>query len=87
MFGGRYAFGGVDSVFVPASGLSLLPEQFSVVQCTELLTSSAEHYRYICLLRLISYRRFIAIRYKFKCSTYIQEPLVIGRRGCVQREI
>jgi hypothetical protein len=26
----------------------------------------------------ISYGRFIAIRYKFKRSTYIQEPLVIG---------
>jgi hypothetical protein len=35
----------------------------------------------------ISYRQLIAIRYKFKRSTYIQEPLVIGRRGCVQREI
>jgi hypothetical protein len=35
----------------------------------------------------ISYRRFIAIRYKFKRSTHIQELLVIGRRGCVQREI
>jgi len=29
----------------------------------------------------ISYRRFIAIHYKFKLSTYVQEPLVIGRRG------
>jgi hypothetical protein len=35
----------------------------------------------------ISYRRFIATRYKLKRSTYIQEPLVIGRRGCVQTEI
>jgi hypothetical protein len=35
----------------------------------------------------ISYGRFIAMRYKFKRSTYIQEPLVIGERGCVQREI
>jgi hypothetical protein len=35
----------------------------------------------------ISYGRFIAIRYKFKLSTYIQEPLVICRRGWVQREI
>jgi len=33
----------------------------------------------------ISYGRFIAIRYKFKLSTYVQVPLVIGRRGCVQR--
>jgi hypothetical protein len=33
----------------------------------------------------VSYMQFIAIRYKFKRSTYIQEQLVIGRRGCVQR--
>jgi hypothetical protein len=31
----------------------------------------------------VGHRRFIAIRYKFKLSTYIQEPLVIGRRGRV----
>jgi hypothetical protein len=35
----------------------------------------------------ISYGRFIAIRCKFKLSTYVQELLVIGRRGRVQREI
>jgi hypothetical protein len=35
----------------------------------------------------INYRRFIAMRYKFKPSTYIQEPLVIVRRGCAQIEI
>ena len=35
----------------------------------------------------IGYGPFIAIRYKFKLSTCVQEPLVIGRRGCVQREI
>jgi len=35
----------------------------------------------------ISYGRFIAIHCKFKLSMYIQEPLVIGRRGCVQGEI
>jgi hypothetical protein len=35
----------------------------------------------------ISYRGFIAIRYKFKRSTYIQESLGIGRRSCVQTEI
>jgi len=33
----------------------------------------------------ISYGRFIDIRYKVKLSTYVQEPLAIGRRGCVQR--
>jgi hypothetical protein len=46
-----------------------------------------EHFCYICLLcRAIaglSYGRFIAIRYKFKLSTYIQEPLVAGRRGAL----
>jgi hypothetical protein len=35
----------------------------------------------------ISYGRFIAISYKFKLSTYIQEPMVTGRRVCTQREI
>ena len=35
----------------------------------------------------ISYGWFIAIHYKFKLSTYVQELLVIGRWGCVQREI
>jgi hypothetical protein len=33
----------------------------------------------------ISYRRFIAIRCRFKRPTCIQEPLVIGRRDLVQR--
>ena len=33
----------------------------------------------------ISYGRFIAIRYNFKRSTYVQEPLVIGRRGSTGR--
>jgi hypothetical protein len=31
------------------------------------------------------YGRFIAIRYKLEVSTYIQEPLVIGKRGFVYR--
>jgi len=35
----------------------------------------------------VSYGRFIAIRYKFKLPTYVEEPLVIGGRGCVRREI
>jgi len=34
----------------------------------------------------ISYGRFIAIRYKFKLSTNVQEPLVVGRKGCVKRD-
>ena len=43
-------------------------------------------YLFITFARII-YARFIAMRYKYKLSTDIQEPLVIGRRGCVQREI
>jgi len=34
----------------------------------------------------VSYGRFIAIHYNFKLSTYVQETLVIDRKGCVQRE-
>jgi hypothetical protein len=43
-------------------------------------------YLFIKLAR-INYWRFRSIRYKFKHSTYIQEPLVIGRRGSVHREL
>jgi len=35
----------------------------------------------------ISYGRFVATHCKFKVSMYVQELLVVGRRGCVQREI
>jgi len=35
----------------------------------------------------VSFGQFMAIHYKFNLSTYVQEPLVIGRRGCVQRDI
>jgi hypothetical protein len=35
----------------------------------------------------LSYGRFIAICYKFKLSTCIQEPLVIGWRDCVYRNL
>ena len=46
----------------------------------------AEHSWYSCLLGRaiagLSYGRFIAIRNKFKLPTYIQEPLVMGRRDC-----
>ena len=35
----------------------------------------------------INYGWFTAISYKFNLSTYVQEQLVIGRRGCVQRQI
>ena len=35
----------------------------------------------------VSYGRFTAIRYNFKLLKYVQEQLVIGRRGCVQGEI
>ena len=34
-----------------------------------------------------SYRRFTAICYKFKLSMYVQVLSVIGRRGCVQRQV
>jgi hypothetical protein len=34
-------------------------------------------------IAVLSYGWFIAIRYKFKLSAYVQEPLVIDRRGCV----
>jgi len=30
---------------------------------------------------------FIATHYKFEPSTYVQEPLLKGMRGCVHREI
>ena len=29
----------------------------------------------------------MAIYYKFNLSTYVQEPLVIGRRGCMGRDL
>jgi hypothetical protein len=47
----------------------------------------AERFLVYLLIRFarISYGRFVAIRYKFKHSTYIQEPLVIG--GVEYREI
>ena len=35
----------------------------------------------------ISYGQFIAICYKSKLSMCVQEPLMIGRTGCVQGEI
>jgi hypothetical protein len=43
----------------------------------------------LCIrIALISFGQFIATRYKFKLSTYIQEPLVIGRRGgCIERDL
>jgi hypothetical protein len=51
----------------------------------------SKYFWYIYLLgRAIAglrYRRFIAIRYTFKLPTYIQEPLVIGRRGYLDRDL
>jgi len=35
----------------------------------------------------IIYGRFIATHYNFNPSTYVQEPLVIGSRSCVQSEM
>jgi len=55
------------------------------------LMAVAEHYWYVCILDSaisgISYERSIAIRHKFKLPTYIQEPLVTGRRGYLQRDL
>ena len=50
-----------------------------------------ELFLYSCLLGRgiagLSYGRFIANRNKFQLPTYIQEPLVIGRRGYLQRDL
>jgi hypothetical protein len=35
----------------------------------------------------VSCGRFGTVHPEFKLSTYIQEPLVIGRRGCIQRAV
>jgi hypothetical protein len=35
----------------------------------------------------LSYGRFIAVPYKFKLSMCIEKSLVIGRRGCVLRDL
>jgi len=51
----------------------------------------AKHFWSICLLGRaiagLSSRQFIAISYKFKLLMYMQEPLVIGRRGYLQRDL
>ena len=51
----------------------------------------ADLFCYSCLLGRaiagLSYGRFIANRAKFKLPTYIQEPLVTGRRGYLQRDL
>jgi len=46
----------------------------------------AEHFWFIRFAR-ISYGRFIAIHYMYNLSTYVQEPFVIGRRGCTGRDL
>jgi len=50
-------------------------------------TSVAEHFSVYLFIRFagISYGWFTAIHYKFKLLTYVQEPLVMGRRGYLQR--
>jgi hypothetical protein len=52
---------------------------------------AAEKFWYIYLLGTViaclSYRLFIATRYKFKLLTYIQEPLALVRRGYLQRDL
>jgi len=51
----------------------------------------AEHFWSICSLGRaitgLSSRWFIAIRYKFNLPMYMQEPLVIGRRGYLHRDL
>jgi hypothetical protein len=55
------------------------------------LMSVVEHFWYICILAKrnsgLSYERYIANRHKSKLLTYIQEPLVTGRRGYLQRDL
>jgi len=35
----------------------------------------------------ISYGRFMVMHNKFNLSTYVQEPMVIGRSGCTGRDL
>ena len=35
----------------------------------------------------VSYGQFMAMRYKFNLSTYVQEPFAMGRRGCTGRDL
>jgi hypothetical protein len=63
---------------------SLLVLWIFIMKIMKLCELVAEHFWYICLLGLLASRRFMATRYKFKRSTYIQEPWVIG--GVVYRE-
>ena len=48
----------------------------------------ADHLVYLFLRFVgVSYRWFMGMRCKFNLSTYVQEPLVIGRRGCTGRDL
>jgi hypothetical protein len=35
----------------------------------------------------VSYGRFMAMPYKFNLLTYVQEPMVLGRRDCTGRDL
>ena len=70
-----------------SGSLNLLEPPWPVQACNGIalpLYSVAEHLyiRFAC----ISYEQFVAVRFKFKLSTYVQEPLVTGIGGVVCRE-
>ena len=48
-----------------------------------------KHFLYFLIIRSagLSYERFIATSCKFTLSRNILDPLVMGKRGCVQRDI
>jgi hypothetical protein len=54
---------------------------------TSQVATAAKHFWCICLLGRaiagLSYEWFVTICYNFKLLMYIQEPLVISRRGCI----
>ena len=54
--------------------------------CLESCRRSFLVYLFI-MFACVSYGRFMAICYKFNLSTFVQEPLVIGRRGCTGRDL
>ena len=69
-------------------------ERFTVLPCHSLffewgVRTVADHFFIYLFLRFagVSYGRFMAMRYKFNLSTYVQEPLVIGEKGCAGRDL
>jgi len=53
----------------------------------KLVHNVAQHFWYIFLLGLLAsvMDGSLAFRYKFNLPTYVREPMVIMRKGCVQR--